>query len=105
MIGEHIKQLRAERNLSLAQLAELSGVNKSYLSKVERGLQKNPSISIVRKLSVAFDVSLDELTSQDESVEEDWDALLQRLIESGATIQEFQEFVNFKTWQRKSGGN
>ena len=44
MIGERIKQLRLEKGYSITELAEVSGVSKSYLSYIERNLQTNPSL-------------------------------------------------------------
>ncbi|MDQ0858415.1 transcriptional regulator with XRE-family HTH domain [Bacillus sp. V2I10] len=41
MIGERIKYLRQQKGYSLAELA---GVFKSYLSYIERDIQKNPSM-------------------------------------------------------------
>ena len=54
-----IKLLRRQHGLSLEQLAQRSGLTKSYLSKVERGLC-TPSISSALKLAqaLAVDVAL-----------------------------------------------
>ena len=54
-----IKLLRHQHGLSLEQLAQRSGLTKSYLSKVERGLC-TPSISSALKLAqaLAVDVAL-----------------------------------------------
>lgn len=42
MIGERIKRLRLQKGISLTELAEKAGVAKSYISSIERNLQKNP---------------------------------------------------------------
>ncbi|MDQ0207162.1 transcriptional regulator with XRE-family HTH domain [Alkalicoccobacillus murimartini] len=61
MDGKRIRSLRKERGMTLNQLSEYSGVSKSYISYVERGLQKNPSIEILSKLSKAMDITFIEL--------------------------------------------
>ncbi|MFG6147951.1 helix-turn-helix domain-containing protein [Halobacillus sp. B23F22_1] len=60
-IGERIRKLRLGKGLSVNQFANLSGVSKSYISNIERGVQKNPSLSVMRKLANTLDVSLEDL--------------------------------------------
>lgn len=55
-----IKLLRRQHGLSLEQLAQRSGLTKSYLSKVERGLC-TPSISSALKLAQALAVDVAQL--------------------------------------------
>lgn len=37
-VGERLRHLRLERNMSLAQLADIAGISKGHLSSVEHGL-------------------------------------------------------------------
>lgn len=53
IIGENLKRLRSERNLSLGQLSAMSGVSKMMLSQIERGAS-NPSINTVWKVADAL---------------------------------------------------
>jgi len=55
IIGENLRRIRQERNLSLGQLAARSGVSKVLLSQIERG-DGNPSISTVWKIADALQV-------------------------------------------------
>lgn len=55
-LGERLAALRKLNGLSLEAVARLSGLTKSYLSKVERGLS-TPSIATVMKLSEALSVT------------------------------------------------
>ncbi|MCM2676079.1 helix-turn-helix domain-containing protein [Alkalicoccobacillus plakortidis] len=64
MNGKRIRSLRKERGMTLNQLSDCSGVSKSYLSYVERGIQKNPSIDILSKLSKAMNLPVIELIRQ-----------------------------------------
>ncbi|TEA78830.1 helix-turn-helix domain-containing protein [Allopusillimonas ginsengisoli] len=55
-----LKALRRQQRLSLDQLAQRSGLTKSYLSKLERGVSE-PSISTVLKLAEAYGIGISEL--------------------------------------------
>jgi transcriptional regulator with XRE-family HTH domain len=55
-----LKRLRELKGLTLEQLADGTGLTKSYLSKVERGISV-PSIATALKLAQAFDVPVGEL--------------------------------------------
>lgn len=58
-----LKQLRRQNQWSLETLAEQTGLTKSYLSKVERGLSV-PSIAVAIKLARALAVNVEELFSE-----------------------------------------
>ncbi|WP_237417070.1 helix-turn-helix domain-containing protein [Halobacillus litoralis] len=60
-IGEKIRVLRLGKGLSVNEFAKESGVSKSYISNIERGVQKNPSLIIMGKLARTLDVPLEEL--------------------------------------------
>ncbi|WP_101842994.1 helix-turn-helix domain-containing protein [Halobacillus sp. Marseille-P3879] len=62
-IGERIRVLRLGKGLSVNQFANQSGVSKSYISNIERGVQKNPSLSVMRKMALTLDVPLEDLLS------------------------------------------
>ncbi|WP_130901420.1 XRE family transcriptional regulator [Pseudomonas sp. Sample_23] len=55
-----LKLLRKKMGVTLEALANTSGLTKSYLSKVERGLS-TPSISTALKLARALHVNVEEL--------------------------------------------
>ena len=67
-IANRVAALRRLHGLSLEQLAGLSGLTKSYLSKVERGLSA-PSIATILKLARALGVGSGQLLG--EGVEEE----------------------------------
>ena len=60
-IGEKIRVLRIGKDLSVNEFAKKSGVSKSYISNIERGVQKNPSLIVMGKLAKTLDVPLEEL--------------------------------------------
>lgn len=59
-IGEKIRAVRKEKNLTLDQLAKLSGVSKSMLSQIERG-QANPTFGTLWNLTQSFGMDIYEL--------------------------------------------
>jgi transcriptional regulator with XRE-family HTH domain len=59
LVGERIKQLRQIKKLSQEQCAFIAGIDRTYLSGVERG-QRNISIINLEKICTALGVSLGE---------------------------------------------
>lgn len=66
IIAANLKNLRTERNLSLGQLSDLSGVSKVMLSQIEKG-ESNPTINTIWKiangLKVPYTKLIDEVKS------------------------------------------
>ncbi|ADU29906.1 helix-turn-helix domain-containing protein [Evansella cellulosilytica] len=65
MIGEIIRKKRKERGISLSELSRMTGVSKSYLSYIERGMKKNPSIEVIKRIFHSLNLPITML-SQDE---------------------------------------
>lgn len=59
-IGQHIRSIRQQQDLSLNALAERSGFSKGYLSKLEHGLAQAP-IATLMTLAKALNVSINQL--------------------------------------------
>jgi transcriptional regulator with XRE-family HTH domain len=59
-LGEFIAAQRRAGELSLRQLAELTGISNPYLSQIERGLRR-PSAEVLQQLSKALRVSAETL--------------------------------------------
>lgn len=55
--GLRVKELRLEKGLSQEKLANLAGVDRTYMTQVENG-KRNISIENIRKICMALDVSL-----------------------------------------------
>lgn len=60
MIVFHIKEIRIKKNISQKQLAEMSGVSKSYISELENNTYC-PSILVMCKLADALKVDINKL--------------------------------------------
>jgi transcriptional regulator with XRE-family HTH domain len=65
-VADHVKQLRAERQLSLDQLAQASGVSRAALSQIE-GARTNPTLGIVWKVAVGLGVPFQALVGAPEA--------------------------------------
>jgi transcriptional regulator with XRE-family HTH domain len=59
-IGSRIRQLRQERGLPLAEVADLAGYTKGFLSKIERA-KASPPIATLLRLASALGVEPSEL--------------------------------------------
>jgi transcriptional regulator with XRE-family HTH domain len=66
-IGARVRELRYERGLSIEELSERSGVSKSTLTSLEKGVHE-PRMSTLRSTARGLDVSLKELTSPREQM-------------------------------------
>lgn len=60
VIGENIRMLRKERNLTLKQMARRTNLSVSLISQIERA-ESSASISSLYKIASALDVSIREL--------------------------------------------
>ena len=56
-----IKTLRQEKGLSQKALAEQIGVTDAYITMLESGKRKNPSLEVLKKLAKALGVPVTEL--------------------------------------------
>ena len=59
-IGEILRNNRESNNLTLKQLAEISGVGPSTISDIENGKAKHPRMDTLEKLASAFQISVND---------------------------------------------
>ncbi|ANZ13527.1 XRE family transcriptional regulator [Streptomyces noursei] len=64
-VGPRLKRLRTERGVTLAALAEATGISKSTLSRLESS-QRRPSLELLLPIAQAHQVPLDELVGAPE---------------------------------------
>ena len=55
-----LKEIRKDRNLTLEQLSEKSGISRSHINDVENG-NKEPGLSIMVRLAKVLDVAITDL--------------------------------------------
>lgn len=59
--GRYIKYLRTERSMTIRALADLIDVTPYYISYLENGKKKNPSVHIMAKLFRALNMNKSEI--------------------------------------------
>ncbi|GIN89518.1 transcriptional regulator [Siminovitchia terrae] len=108
MIGLYIKELREKRGFSLSKLALKAGISKSYLSYIERDMQKNPSLQVLSKIARPLGVSVEQLlqesTQREIKLDREWQLLVQKAIHAGMRKEDFleyYEFIRFKNRHKK----
>lgn len=105
MLGKKIKQLRLQRGISLSDLAERADVSKSYLSTIERDIQKNPSIQFLEKIADVLGISVLQLIGTEEkpveNLDQDWINLVKEAMNSGIDKSAFKEFLDYQKWRHK----
>lgn len=69
LIGERLRSLRGERNLTILDLAAKAGVSAGIISQIERG-NSNPSMKTLQKLRAALGVNLWEFLERGDGVRE-----------------------------------
>lgn len=76
-LGERIKKVREEKELTQEDLDELTGLHYTYISKIEAG-KKQPSLKSLEKITEALGVSLSQLfkEKQDTAIKSSFDKLL-----------------------------
>jgi transcriptional regulator with XRE-family HTH domain len=58
-LGQRIRQARLQRGVTGAQLAEYIGVSANYISELERGIKKNPSMQVIAGMAEVLHVPVD----------------------------------------------
>ena len=57
LVGDNVRRLRLAAELSQAALAERMGVDRAYISGLEKG-DRNPTVVSLRHLSKALDIPI-----------------------------------------------
>lgn len=64
ILGNKLKKLRKEKNLTQSELSKILGLSENYIAKVESGVR--PSMETFRKLADFFQVPIEYLVSERE---------------------------------------
>ncbi|WP_347862209.1 helix-turn-helix domain-containing protein [Salimicrobium sp. PL1-032A] len=110
MIGDRIQHIRKDRGYSLSELAERANVAKSYLSSIERNIQRNPSVQFLEKISGELDVSINyllhgEQQDVDEPLDDEWKGLVKDAMNSGISKEQFRDYLEFNRWKLNKDDN
>lgn len=114
MIGNNISKIRKNRGYSLSELAYLSNVSKSYLSNIERNINKNPSLEVMNKIATVLKVDISSLvingkeTETDSRFEQEWVDFINDLKELGIQkyqVKEYKTLIEFIKWRNENSNN
>lgn len=59
-LGENLKKIRNKEKITQIEIANILGVNRSFISNIENG-KNNPTLSTITNLAKALKVSIGEL--------------------------------------------
>jgi transcriptional regulator with XRE-family HTH domain len=59
VVARNIRRLRVGRRLSQEALAVDAGIDRTYVSRLERG-RENPTVAVLEKLAIALDSEISE---------------------------------------------
>jgi len=103
-------EFRKQKGLTLSELAKRAKISKSYLSNIEREINRNPSIEVVKRIATVLDVELDiflnlEKTNEVEQVvDQDLIDFAAQLKETGIEkeqINEYKTLFEFIKWKHQ----
>jgi len=60
-LGDYLKRIRKERNLTLRCVEEKTGISNAYLSQLENKKISSPSPTILRKIADLYGISYSQL--------------------------------------------
>ncbi len=63
LVGNRIREIRAKRNMTQQQLADLADIPRATLATIEKD-DSNPSLAAVYKIAIALDSTIDNLLEQ-----------------------------------------
>jgi transcriptional regulator with XRE-family HTH domain len=59
--GQRVRELRQQRDLSQEEFADICGLDRTYVSGIERG-KRNISLKNIAAIAKAFDLTVEQLT-------------------------------------------
>jgi XRE family transcriptional regulator, master regulator for biofilm formation len=107
MIGEKVRHYRFSSGMNMTELAKRAGVAKSYISNIERDIQKNPSIQVLEKISEVLDIEVHMLLAETSretageslAVDDEWQSLIIEAMNSGISKDSFKDFISYNRWK------
>lgn len=111
MIGKNIAEIRRKRGYTLSELSKLAKISKSYLSNIERNINKNPSLEVMKKIATVLNVDLISILKTGEDgdknlyIEKEWISFLNELKELGVEkgqLQQYKTLIEFIKWKNEN---
>lgn len=89
VLGHNLKRLRTQRQLSLGQLANISGISKVMLSQIEKG-EANPTVNTIWKIASGLRVHYTELLDNQRN-----DAVLTKKDDAVMQVENDGDYTSF----------
>lgn len=61
VFGEHLKELRLKRRLTMRDVETATGLSNAYISLLEKGKRTRPTGQVIRKLAEVYQVEMSDL--------------------------------------------
>jgi len=61
-LSSNVRKFRENKRWSQEKLAEISGLHRTYVSGIERGV-RNPTLTVLNQLAIALEVNISDLLS------------------------------------------
>ena len=88
-VGQNIKKIREDKNLTQQQIAELIHMHRSNYSKIESG-QREISIDAIDKIAKYFGMTIDQIVNFDGAIPQEITVEDKTLMEQVKLIQELE---------------
>lgn len=76
-LKNRLKKLRMDKDASLQFVADSVGASKPHIWELEKGISKNPSLDLLKKLAKFYNVSIDYLAGVNNDLKDQDEELLQ----------------------------
>lgn len=106
-LGEMVKKLREEKNITQIELQEKAGLSSGYVSRFESGEFDAPSITHILRIATAFDMTLRDFLEYAELIprESSFKSCLRGEGVSEAEIDQILTIKNYVLYSNKDNNN
>ncbi len=97
MIGDTIKELRIKKDLTIANLAKLAGVDENYLQSIEENHFMYPSFEFLDRVSSVLGVSADTFIYEgsQQTYDSQLDIVISKAFEQSLSSEDFVNLLKF----------
>jgi transcriptional regulator with XRE-family HTH domain len=99
--GDRLRMARQAKGLTLRQVSEAGGISVTYLSDLERGALRNPTLDTLTGIARALGVSINDLLGVSDPAETDGSAQLPEALAEFLRLPQFKEAVDQEASARK----
>lgn len=96
-IGENIKTIRLQKNMTQKNLAEKANISRVSIGNYERG-DRVPNIDVINKIANALNVTIGELASTTTTFSQRY---IKRLLDQGNTIEDISNKTGISEYRLK----